>query len=155
MNTAPELLSPAGTLKNLGYALAYGADAVYAGLPRYSLRVRNNDFRGDNLQQGIDLAHSKGKQFFLACNLMPHGAKLSTFMKDMDPIIELGPDALIMADPGLIMLAREKWPDMPIHLSVQANTVNAAAVKFWQQLGLTRIILSRELSLEEIEEIRG
>ncbi len=150
----PELLSPAGTIKNMRYAFAYGADAVYAGMPRYSLRVRNNDFLSDNLRLGIEEAHGLGKRFFLACNLMPHGAKLKTFMRDMEPVVAFGPDALILSDPGLIMLARERWPDMPLHLSVQANTVNAAGVKFWQQVGLSRIILSRELSLDEIAEIR-
>jgi len=150
----PELLSPAGTLKNMRYALAYGADAVYAGLPRYSLRVRNNDFREENLQTGIDKAHDAGRLFYLACNLMPHGAKLKTFMDDMAPIVAMRPDALIMSDPGLIMRVRERWPELPVHLSVQANTVNAAAVQFWRQVGVSRVILSRELSLEEIEEIR-
>lgn len=150
----PELLSPAGTLKNLRYALAYGADAVYAGLPRYSLRVRNNDFLEQNLALGIAEAHALGKAFFLAANVLPHNRKLRTFIRDLAPIVAMGPDALIMADPGLIMLAREAWPDMPIHLSVQANTINYAAVRFWQSQGIRRIILSRELSLEEIAEIR-
>ncbi len=150
----PELLSPAGTLRNMRYAFAYGADAVYAGMPRYSLRVRNNDFLEENLEIGIAEAHDQNRQFYLACNLMPHGAKLKTFIDDIAPIVALGPDALIMSDPGLIMLVRERWPQMPVHLSVQANTVNAATVKFWQQQGLTRVILSRELSLDEVEEIR-
>ena len=150
----PELLSPAGTLKNLRYALAYGADAVYAGLPRYSLRVRNNDFLEQNLALGIAEAHRLGKAFFLAANVLPHNRKIRTFIRDLAPIVAMGPDALIMADPGLIMLARDAWPTLPIHLSVQANTVNYAAVKFWQSLGIRRIILSRELSLEEIAEIR-
>jgi len=149
-----ELLSPAGTLRNMRYAFAYGADAVYAGQPRYSLRVRNNDFLEDNLAKGINEAHQLGKKFFLATNVIPHNAKVKTFIADLDPIVAMKPDALIMADPGLIMMAREKWPDMPIHLSVQANTVNYAAVKFWQSMGLERIILSRELSLDEIEEIK-
>lgn len=151
---APELLLPAGTLNNMRYAYAYGADAVYAGQPRYSLRVRNNDFDLKNLQIGINEAHAQGKQFFVASNLMPHNAKIKTYMADMEPVIALKPDAIIMADPGLIMMVREKWPEVPIHLSVQANTVNWAAVKFWQSLGLTRVILSRELSLNEVEEIR-
>jgi putative protease len=150
----PELLSPAGTLKNMRYAFAYGADAVYAGMPRYSLRVRENDFLQDNLRIGIREAHELGKQLFVATNVMPHGAKLKTFLNDIEPVIEMAPDALIMADPGLIMLVREKWPDMPIHLSVQANTTNAAGVKFWQSIGLSRVILSRELSLDEVAEIR-
>lgn len=151
---APELLSPAGTLKNLRYALAYGADAVYAGLPRYSLRVRNNDFDLDHISTGIAETHAQGRRFYLACNLMPHGAKLKTFLADMVPILALGPDALILADPGLILLVRERWPELPVHLSVQANTVNAAAVRFWQGIGIRRVILSRELSLGEIAEIR-
>jgi putative protease len=150
----PELLSPAGTLKNMRYAFAYGADAVYAGLPRYSLRVRNNDFLESNLALGIEEAHRQGKTFYLATNVLPHNRKIRTFIRDLEPIVAMGPDALIMADPGLIMLAREAWPDMPIHLSVQANTVNYAAVRFWQSLGIKRIILSRELSLDEIGEIR-
>ncbi len=149
-----ELLSPAGTLKNMRYAFAYGADAVYAGQPRYSLRVRNNDFLDENLAKGINEAHALGKKFFLAANVIPHNTKVKTFIKDIAPIVAMQPDALIMADPGLIMMAREQWPDMPIHLSVQANTVNFAAVKFWQKMGVERIILSRELSLDEIAEIR-
>jgi putative protease len=150
----PELLAPAGTLRNMRYAFAYGADAVYAGMPRYSLRVRNNDFLEDNLRVGIAEAHAQGRQFFVATNVMPHGAKLKTFLDDIAPVVEMGPDALIMADPGLIMLVRERWPEMPIHLSVQANTVNSAGVRFWQSIGLTRVILSRELSLDEVAEIR-
>ncbi|MFW2440375.1 MAG: tRNA 5-hydroxyuridine modification protein YegQ [Arenicellales bacterium] len=149
-----ELLSPAGTLKSQHYAMAFGADAVYAGLPRYSLRVRNNDFDIENLSVGIRAAHAQGKRFFVAVNIMPHGSKLKTFLADMAKIVVLKPDALIMSDPGLIMLIRENWPEIPIHLSVQMNTVNAAAVRFWQGVGIERIILSRELSLAEVEDIR-
>ena len=151
---SPELLSPAGTLKNMKYAFAYGADAVYAGQPRYSLRVRNNDFNMDNLGEGIQIAHQLGKKFFLASNILPHNSKLTTYIDDLRPIIAMGPDAIIMSDPGLIMLVKENFPDMPIHLSVQANTMNWAAVKFWHQAGVERVILSRELSLDEVAEIR-
>jgi len=154
MLKAPELLLPAGSLEKMRAAYAFGADAVYAGQPRYSLRARNNEFTLPQLQAGITEAHQLGKKFFVASNLMPHNSKVKTYLRDMTPVIELQPDALIMADPGLIMMVRETWPDVPIHLSVQANTVNYAAVKFWQSLGLTRVILSRELSLEEIGEIR-
>ena len=150
----PELLLPAGTLAKMRTAYAFGADAVYAGQPRYSLRARNNEFTLDGLRTGIQEAHALGKKLFVASNLMPHNAKVKTYMADMAPVIAMQPDALIMADPGLIAMVRERWPEMPIHLSVQANTVNYAAVKFWQSLGLTRVILSRELSLDEIEEIR-
>lgn len=90
----------------------------------------------------------------MVVNIAPHNAKLKTFIRDLKPVVEMGPDALIMSDPGLIMLVRENFPEMDIHLSVQANAVNWATVKFWKQMGLTRVILSRELSLEEIEEIR-
>lgn len=150
----PELLAPAGTLKTMRYAFAYGADAVYAGQPRYSLRVRNNEFDHANLALGIQEAHALGKRFYVVVNIAPHNAKLKTFLKDLAPVIDIAPDALIMSDPGLIMLVRQHFPQMPVHLSVQANTVNWASVQFWQQLGLSRVILSRELSLEEIEEIR-
>lgn len=139
----------------LDTAFAFGADAVYAGQPRYSLRVRNNDF-GDLpvLAGGIAQARHLGKAFYLVSNIYPQGAKLKTWIRDMQPAVDLRPDALIMADPGLILLARETWPEMPIHLSVQANTVNSAGVRFWQQAGISRVILSRELSLDQIEEIR-
>ncbi|KNC08170.1 protease [Pantoea sp. RIT-PI-b] len=150
----PELLSPAGSLKNMRYAFAYGADAVYAGQPRYSLRVRNNEFTHEILAKGINEAHQLGKKFYVVVNIAPHNAKLKTFIRDLTPVVAMQPDALIMSDPGLIMLVREAFPDMPIHLSVQANAVNWATVKFWQQMGLTRVILSRELSLDEIAEIR-
>jgi putative protease len=149
-----ELLSPAGTIRNMRYAFAYGADAVYAGQPRYSLRVRNNDFLHDNLQIGINEAHALDKKFFIAANVIPHNAKIKTFMKDIAPIVAMKPDALIMADPGLIMMMRDAYPEMPIHLSVQANTVNFASVNFWKRMGVERVILSRELSLDEIAEIR-
>ncbi len=137
------------------YAFDFGADAVYAGQPRYSLRARNNEFaKLPELQQGIEEAHARGKKFFVASNVLPHNAKLKTYLDDIAPIIAMQPDALIMADPGLIMKVRERWPEMPIHLSVQANTTNYWGVQFWQKIGISRIILSRELSLDEIAEIR-
>lgn len=155
MNQAPELLAPAGTLKAMRFAFAYGADAVYAGQPRYSLRVRENDFHDPAvLAEAIAEAHALGRKFYLASNISAHNNKVATYERDLQQVIEMGPDALIMSDPGLIMLVRERWPQMPVHLSVQANATNWATVKFWQQQGLQRVILSRELSLEEIEEIR-
>lgn len=136
-------------------AFAFGADAVYAGQPRYSLRVRNNEFgQLETLAAGIREAHAAGKQFYLVSNILPHNAKLRTYLQDMEEVVALGPDALIMADPGLIMMVRERWPELPVHLSVQANTTNWAAVRFWQAVGIQRIILSRELSLDEVAEIR-
>ena len=151
---SPELLLPAGSLDKMRAAYDFGADAIYAGQPRYSLRARNNEFKLEQIGIGIAEAHARGKKFFVTSNLLPHNDKVRTYMRDIAPVIELKPDALIMADPGLIMLVREQYPDMPIHLSVQANTVNYQAVKFWQKMGVARIILSRELSLDEVEKIR-
>ena len=151
---APELLLPAGSLDKMRAAYDFGADAVYAGQPRYSLRARNNEFRLEQIATGIAEAHARGKKFFVTSNLIAHNDKLRTYLRDLEPVVALGPDALIMADAGLVMLVREKWPEVPIHLSVQANTTNWAAVKFWQKMGLARIILSRELSLAEVEQIR-
>lgn len=150
-----ELLSPAGTLKSMRYAFAYGADAVYAGQPRYSLRVRNNEFNKiENIGAAIAEAHSMGKLFYLASNVSPHNDKVRSYLRDLEPVIAMKPDALIMSDPGLIMMVREKWPEQEIHLSVQANAVNYATVKFWANNGIRRVILSRELSIDEIAEIR-
>jgi putative protease len=151
----PELLAPAGTPDHLETAFAYGADAVYAGQPRYSLRVRNNSFKDvAALGAGIERAHELGKQFYLVSNIAPHNDKVRSYLRDLAPVLELKPDALIMSDPGLIMLVRENWPDQPIHLSVQANAVNWATVEFWRRQGVSRVILSRELALEEIRTIR-
>ncbi len=154
LNMKTELLLPAGSLEKMRAAFSFGADAIYAGQPRYSLRARNNEFGLEELAQGILEARALGKKFYVASNLMPHNAKVKTYLSDMERVVEMKPDALIMADPGLIMMVREKWPDLPVHLSVQANTVNYASVQFWKSLGLARVILSRELSLEEIAEIR-
>lgn len=154
MNT-PELLAPAGTPEHLETAFAYGADAVYAGQPRYSLRVRNNSFKNAAaLGAGIERAHNLGKQFYLVSNIAPHNDKVRSYLKDLAPVLEQQPDALIMSDPGLIMLVKKQWPDQPIHLSVQANAVNWATVEFWRSQGISRVILSRELALNEIREIR-
>ena len=154
MSNKVELLSPSGSLNHMEAAFAYGADAVYAGQPRYSLRVRNNEFDLNNIKIGIQKAHQYGKKFFVASNILAHNSKIDSYLRDIEPVIDLKPDALIMADPGLIMMVREKFPNQTIHLSVQANVVNFAAVRFWQKIGIKRIILSRELSLDEIKQIR-
>lgn len=150
-----ELLAPCGSLNMLETAFRFGASAVYAGQPRYSLRVRNNEFgKIEKLAQGIERAHELGHFFYVVSNIIPHNSKIKTYLTDMQEVINLKPDALIMSDPGLIAMVQETWPEMVIHLSVQANTVNYQSVKFWQKVGVKRIILSRELSLDEIQEIR-
>ncbi|WMY97225.1 MAG: tRNA 5-hydroxyuridine modification protein YegQ [Arsenophonus sp.] len=148
-----ELLSPAGSLKHMRYAFAYGADAVYAGQPRYSLRVRNNDFDYEKLNQGIQESHNQGKRFYVVLNIIPHNSKIKTFIQDISPIVKMNPDAFIVSDPGLIMMLKDSFSNINIHLSVQSNAINWATVKFWKKIGLSRIILSRELDIEEIYEI--
>lgn len=150
----PELLSPAGSLKAMRLAFSYGADAVYAGTPRFSLRVRNNEFDLTHLRLGICEARALHKKFYVVANIAPHNAKIDRLIQELDPIVDLQPDALIVSDPGVIWMLRQEFPNMALHLSVQANTLNWAAVRFWQAQGITRVILSRELALSEIAEIR-
>jgi putative protease len=150
----PELLAPAGTFEKMKYAFAYGADAVYAGVPKFSLRVRENDFNEQRLAEAIQYTHSLGKKIYLTMNIFPHNRKVTSFVKMMAKIAEIKPDGLIMADPGMIMLARQKYPELAIHLSTQANTINWQSVKFWKSIGVKRIILSREINLDEIKEIK-
>lgn len=154
MVNKPELLCPAGNPNAMKIAFAYGADAVYAGEPRYSLRVRNNSFTLQNMGEAIAYAHSHNKRFYVVVNIAPHNAKLTHFVEHMAQIVALKPDALIVSDPGVIMLLRQHFPEQALHLSVQANTINWAALTFWQQQGIERVILSRELSLKEIKEMR-
>ena len=137
------------------YAFAYGADAVYAGQPAFSLRARENGFKNlDDLAEGIEYAHRLGKKFYLTSNVIPRNVKVEAFQKALLAAIDLGPDALIVADPGFVGWLREVRPEVEIHLSVQANTTNYLAAKFWQGLGVRRIILSRELRLSEVVEIK-
>ncbi|MCH7612490.1 MAG: U32 family peptidase C-terminal domain-containing protein [Candidatus Marinimicrobia bacterium] len=155
MKTAiiPELLSPAGNLEKLKYAFAYGADAVYAGVPRFSLRTRENDFREDSLIEGIRYTHNIGKKIYLTLNIYAHNAKVDGFIRELEKIAQWKPDGLIMADPGLIHQAIKRVPHIPVHLSTQANATNWTTVDFWKNQGVQRIILSRELRLKEIAEI--
>ena len=151
----PELLAPAGDLVRMKYAFAYGADAVYAGQPAFSLRARENGFKNlDDLAAGIEYAHSIGKKFYLTSNVIPRNVKVEAFQNALLSAIDLKPDALIVADPGFVGWIREVRPEVEIHLSVQANTTNYLAAKFWHDLGVRRVILSRELRLSEVVEIK-
>ena len=151
---SPELLLPAGSPEKMRYAFAYGADAVYAGAPIFSLRARDNEFTLPELASGIEYAHGLKKKFYVTANIFARNTKLSVFERSLAEWAPLKPDAMIMSDPGLMLMVREKYPEIPIHLSVQANCTNWQSVKFWEQQGVERIILSRELRLEEIKEIR-
>ena len=148
-----ELLSPAGNLEKLRYAFAFGADAVYAGVPRFSLRARENDFTDKSLEEAVTYTHELGKKIYLTLNIFPHNRKIEPFIKSLKWMKKLQPDALILSDPGVIYFAKEICLEIPMHLSTQANTVNWASVKFWKKQGVSRIILSRELSIEEIADI--
>jgi len=150
----PELLMPAGSLEKMRFAFHYGADAVYAGVPLFSLRARENEFQYEDLKTGISEARAAGKKVYLTANIFARNLKLKPFVENLDLWAGLKPDAMIMSDPGLMSIVKERHPEIPIHLSVQANCMNWMAVKFWQQMGASRIILSRELRLNEIKEIR-
>jgi len=151
-----ELLMPAGNMEKLKFAINFGADAVYAGVPVYSLRARENKFeKWDFLEEAVKYCHDRGKKIYFTANIFPHNVKIPLFLDAMKKMVAMKPDAFIMADPGLIHLTREHFPEIEIHLSVQANNVNWVGAKFWhEQVGIKRIILSRELKLEEVIEIK-
>ncbi|MBL4701265.1 MAG: U32 family peptidase C-terminal domain-containing protein, partial [Phycisphaeraceae bacterium] len=152
-----ELLMPAGDMQRMKFAFAYGADAVYLGMPRFSLRARENGFKKiRDVVEAIEYAHSIGKIVYLTANILPHNSKVASCIKYIGETLKhCKPDAWIMSDPGLIMLMHEKFPDEQIHISVQANTLNYATAAFWQKMGASRIILSRELNVREMKEIRA
>lgn len=150
-----ELLMPAGSLKKLQFAYAFGADAAYVGVPLFSLRARENEFSFEKLKEATELARSLNKKLYVTANIFARNRKIQAFERHIDEWASLKPDALIMSDPGLISMVKNKHPEIPIHLSVQANCMNWQAVKFWhEKLGVTRVILSRELPVNEIKEIK-
>ncbi len=149
----PELLLPAGDMEKLETAFAYGADAVYAGVPAFSLRTREIGFRPDSLKDAVDRSHELGGKIYLAMNIYAHNLKVDAFLRELDRVAGLQPDAFIMTDPGLIREAVRRHPSIPVHLSTQSNTTNWMSVRFWQDLGVRRIILSRELKLDEISKM--
>ncbi len=149
----PELLAPAGTLDAFKTAILYGADAIYAGLPGFSMRARAKiDVEG--VKQGIGLAHAAGKKVYLAFNLFAHDHEYVNMPRVAEVIEYLQPDALIVSDPGIVMWVRENFPDMPIHISTQANICSAKTVKFWQNAGAKLCVLAREVSHSEFKNIR-
>lgn len=153
MSSAPELLAPAGNFSKLKFAIAYGADAVYAGVPVFSLRARENGFKRADVAAAIDYCHQRKRRIYLTMNIYAHNRKVDRFMEMFREMADLQPDGFIMTDPGLIHLALKSRPDTVIHLSTQANATNWATIQFWRNLGVRRIILPRELTLDEIAEI--
>lgn len=149
-----ELLAPAGNLEKLKYAIAYGADAVYAGVPDFSLRVRINNFTQDSLREAVSFAHKNKKRIYVTLNIYAHNVHLVQIKKHLKFLQTLNIDGIIVADPGIIMLVKKYLPKVEIHLSTQANATNIEAVKFWASVGVKRIVLAREVTLEEIREIK-
>lgn len=154
MKKKPEVLAPAGTLDAFKTAILYGADAIYAGLPGFSMRARAK-IDVDGVKQGIEFAHSKGKKVYLAFNLFAHDTDFQNMPRVREIIEYLQPDALIVADAGVMTWVRDNFPNMPLHVSTQANICSAASVKFWQSAGASLCVLAREVSHPEFCKIRA
>ncbi|MFA5535602.1 MAG: U32 family peptidase [Bacillota bacterium] len=150
----PELLAPAGNSEKLKIAFAYGADAVYLGGQLYSLRAGAGNFSHDEMASGIEFAHRYGKKVYVTINIFAHNHDLVHLPAYLKKLADLGVDGLIISDPGIILLAKELNLGLKIHLSTQANTTNWASIKLWQTLGVSRVVLARELAIQEIKEIK-
>lgn len=149
-----ELLAPAGDLEKLKVAVLYGADAVYLGGRHFGLRAGAGNFSEEELVEGVRFAHAEGVRVYVTVNIFAHNRDLEDLPAYLDTIREAKADAVIVSDPGVIDLIRRLHPDLSIHLSTQANTTNWAAARFWEELGVDRIVLARELSLAETKQIR-
>lgn len=150
----PELLIPAGSLEVLKTAVAFGADAVYIGGEAFGLRAKAKNFERDEMEEGIRFAHAHGAKVHVTANILAHNRDLQGAEDYLMELKELKPDALIIADPGMFMLAKRICPEIDIHISTQANNTNYETFKFWYGQGAKRVVSARELSLEEIKEIR-
>ena len=153
--TIPELLAPAGDFAKLRTVIHYGADAVYLAGPRLSLRARAGNFTEEELPRAVAYAHTRGVRVYVTVNIFAHNADLEGLRSYLLLLGRAGVDGLIIADPGILNVARETLPDIPLHLSTQANVTNAASASFWTQQGVSRLNLARELGLEEIRQIRA
>jgi putative protease len=154
MNT-PELLAPAATFSCAQAAIANGADAVYAGLATHNLRARSSNFATDELDDLFECAHDQGKRVYVALNVLPDDSRIDQIDRSLKDLSSLRrrPDAIIVADPGVIELCRRRVPDVPLHLSTQTGTFNSVSARFWANQGIRRVILPREMSLSEIGKI--
>lgn len=150
----PELLAPAGDLEKLKIAVLYGADAVYIGGERFSLRAKAKNFNMDEMKEGIDFAHSYNCKVYVTANIIAHNEDFEGMGEYFKQLEQIGADAILIADPGVFQVAKEYVPNMQIHLSTQANNTNYKSANFWYSLGVKRIVLARELSLKEIKQIR-
>ena len=150
----PELLAPVGSLEKLRIALHYGADAVYMGMSEFSLRAMADNFTEKGLKEAADIVRSQGKKLYITVNIFPHNKDIPLIRDHLEFLKEITPDALIVSDIGVFETASEIVPDIPIHVSTQANITNFSAARFWEKAGAKRLVLSRELTIEEIKEIR-
>lgn len=150
----PELLAPAGNMEKLKMALLYGADAVYLGGKAFGLRAFGGNFTNEELQEAVDFAHKLGKKIYVTVNIFPHNSDIAKLPAYLTFLNEIKVDAILVADLGVFTLAKEYAPDVELHISTQANNTNWAAVNAWAELGASRVVLAREMSLEEIKEIR-
>lgn len=150
----PELLVPASSLEVLKTAVIYGADAVYIGGEAFGLRAKAKNFSPEDMKAGIAFAHEHGVKVYVTANILAHNDDLDGAREYFKELKEIGPDALIISDPGMFMIAREVWPEVEIHISTQANNTNYQTYRFWWQQGAKRVVSARELSLAEIKEIR-
>ncbi|MBT3356483.1 U32 family peptidase [bacterium] len=150
----PELLAPAGNLAKMKTAFTFGADAVYFGIPNFSLRVRINQFDEKSILEAAKYCRKKRKKFYITLNIYAHNEHLKKLPKHLKFVKEIAPDAIIISDPGVLQVVKKELPDTPIHISTQANVTNVEAVKFWQAQGAERIILAREVTLKEVREIK-
>lgn len=150
----PELLIPASNLEVLKVAITYGADAVYIGGEMFSLRAKAKNFTKEDMKKGIAFAHQNGKKVYVTANITAHNRDLEAVHAYFQELKEIKPDALIISDPGVFMIAKEVCPEIDVHISTQANNVNYATYHFWHKLGATRVVSARELSIHEIGEIR-
>lgn len=151
----PELLAPAGNMEKLKMAFLYGADAVYLGGEAYGLRAQGGNFSREELAEAARFAHARGKKIYVTVNVYPHNEELSALPDYLRYLHSIGADAILVSDFGVFSIAREAAPDLPVHISTQANTVNCAAANAWARLGAERVVLARELSVDEIREIRA
>ncbi|MEA1971863.1 MAG: peptidase U32 family protein, partial [Candidatus Cloacimonadota bacterium] len=150
-----ELLAPAGSLKKLKFAIRYGADAVYASGKLFGLRAKATNFSDEELQEAVDFCHSKNKKIFITVNIFAQNHDITKIPKFLKLLEKIKVDAIIIADPAIFMLAKEFAPSTKIHISTQANITSWKSAQFWYEMGAKRVILARELSIDEIKEFKN
>ena len=150
----PEILAPAGDLEKLKFALAYGADAVYAGGSAFGLRAHAGNLDAEELRIGTDYAHKLNRKIYITVNIFAHEQDFTALRSYLRELAQIGVDGIIVSDPGILAVARQEAPNLTVHLSTQANCTNSASANFWFSQGVKRIVMARELTLEELDSIR-